>query len=121
MFDTQVKKIEEQKKLALALVAELAQLPKSQKYSVPKIKFIDDIHIEEYLYKAAPNWDASGLTRDATWWGVQDHSFAETYKAWFEWYWKQLPKEISVKLITNKKEEGVEFEGKQESRRQVKY
>ncbi len=121
MFERDAKKIDEQKKLALNLVQELAQLPKSQKYSVPKIKFIDDIQLEDYLYKNADKWDASGLSRDKTWWGVQDHAFAETYKVWFEWYWKRLPKEIAVKLITNKKEEDVEFEGKQESRRQIKY
>lgn len=107
--------------IAKSLLPELALLPKSQGYSIPKVKFIDEVQMLEYIYKKTEDWDKSALDRDKTWWGVQDSSLVKNLNEWLTWYWKRCDKTIQTKIITNEKEEGHSFEGQQNSRRQMKY
>lgn len=113
--------LKEKKLLVDQAIAELRFLPKSKGYSVPKIRFIDEFSLNDTLYRRSDDYDKSGLEVDATWWGFQDHTFIEHYQEWFDWYASRLDPKISIKLITNTKEERVTFKGKDASRRQVKY
>ncbi len=107
--------------LAKSLVPELSLLPKSQSYSVPKVRFIEESQMLEYIYKKSDDWDKSALGRDATWWGVQDSSLVRQLNEWLTWYWKRSDPMIQTKIITNEKEEGHSFEGQANFRRQMKY
>ena len=79
----------------------IASIPESKTYSVPKIRFIDENDIKEYLYEAVPRWNESILASDPTWWGFQDHTFVEFFEEWIHWYWKDAPQEIDLKLFSN--------------------
>lgn len=120
--DIEKKKIDinEQLKIAQSLISDLDALPRSQKYSVPRVRFIDDIRFDDFIYKQAPSWDKSGLERDATWWGFQDNALLIHYPDWLEWYWKQVDPKIKNKMITNKEDADLTFEGKEKEQRLMK-
>ena len=59
-------------------IGELNALAKSNRYSVPRIIFIDEDEIEKYLYSETEKWHQSIVERgDGIWRGFQDHTFAE--------------------------------------------
>lgn len=99
-------KVELEQKLSSvqSLISELVLVPRSKNYSIPKVKFIDEANFEDFMYKQAPVWNKSGLERDATWWGFQDHSLLEKYPEWFKWYFNFSAGKIKSKLITNLEE-----------------
>lgn len=107
--------------LAGSLVEELNLLPKSQGYSIPKVQFIDDVHFLEYAFKKSDEWDKSALSRDATWWGIQDSTLVENMNDWLVWYWKRADKKIRTKIVTNEQEEGYSFKGQENPRRGMRY
>lgn len=96
--------LEEKLKTVESLIGELSLVPKSKNYSVPKVKFIDEAHFEQFMYERAPIWNKSGLTSDGTWWGFQDHSLLDQYPAWFKWYFEFSAGKIKSNLITNQEE-----------------
>lgn len=98
--------IEEQIKTAEKLVEDLGLIPRSKNYSVPKVRFIDDVNCESFLYKQAEIWNQSGMLQDGTWWGIQDHSFIDAYPVWLKWYFEMSSGKVQSKLITNVEEEG---------------
>lgn len=96
--------IEEKIKTAESLISELALVPRSKNYSIPKVKFIDEAHFLDFMMKESPIWNKSGLQSDATWWGFQDHSLLDQYPEWFKWYFEFSAGKINSKLITNVEE-----------------
>lgn len=86
------------------LQAELQTIPESKSYSVPKIRFVDEVDIGEYLDEALPRWHESMQKVHTTWWGFQDHSFAEKFEKWIDYSWKVAPEGIDLKLLTNDSE-----------------
>lgn len=99
----------------------LKNIPESTSYSVPKIRFIDETDVEDYLYEATPRWIESLITNDPTWWGFQDHTFAEKYHAWIDWYWKQAPETLNLKMFTNDSEIEKSMSDKGYTRREVRF
>jgi len=71
---------------------------------VPKITFIEgEDEVLKFLYKQLPLWIDSLEQSDLTVWGFQDHTFVEhkPYLEWIKHQWKESPKDIEVKLISN--------------------
>ena len=99
----------------------IKNIPESKTYSVPKIRFIDEADMKDYLYEATPKWNESLLATDTTWWGFQDHTFVEKFEDWIVWFWKNAPKEIDLKLFSNKKEVEENMVGKNIERRVIRY
>ncbi len=89
------------KELARQISIELTALPKRISYSVPRIKFVEEANLTDYLYKAYPIWAESGLQGDNTWWGYHDSSFTEEYESWIDWSWKVGSPELKVRFLTN--------------------
>lgn len=98
----------------------LKSVPESKTYSVPKIRFVDEVDLEKYLYEATPRWCESMKQVDTTWWGFQDHTFVEKYENWIDWFWKQAPKEIDLKLFSNKSEIEEKMKVKEINKRQIR-
>lgn len=96
--------LEEKLKTAQSLVGELALVPRSKNYSIPKVRFIDEAHFLDFMMKESVVWNKSGLAGDATWWGFQDHSLLDHYPEWFKWYFEYSAGKIKSKLITNVEE-----------------
>ncbi|MEJ0001684.1 MAG: helix-turn-helix domain-containing protein [bacterium] len=113
----------EKKQSIEQLITELASLPKNKSYSVPKIRFIDESLLADFLHKQLPTWIESAKSTDKNWWGFQDTSFIDEYPEWFKYHWQIFPNDYGTRLFTNKKpseEKFAEHVG-DEDRRQVKY
>ncbi|MEK7118633.1 MAG: helix-turn-helix domain-containing protein [Patescibacteria group bacterium] len=102
MFEKEEKKIGDKKKAARELAKELSKLSSEKQYSVPRIKFVEEADLSDYLYKQYPTWLASQLLRDNTWWGYQDNSFTKEYGGWIDWCWRQPGGETTlVRFFSN--------------------
>ena len=114
----------EKKRVAKEAIEELQSLPKSKSYSVPKMRFIDEYNVRDFLYKQTPVWEESMKREgETTWWGFQDHTFVEhkEFREWIEWYWKRAPKEYDLKLISNDSEIEEKMKSKNIERRIIKF
>lgn len=99
-------KLMEKKDLVAKAIVELSSLAKYTKYSVPKIVYIAEDDIENYLYKQTPAWNESLMKYGGCWWGFQDASFVKYFEKWIDWYWQTgSPKEMQLQLLSNKSAE----------------
>lgn len=123
LYKTEEELLKNKKILVENAIQELSALPKSKKYSVPKIRFIDESHLNDFLYKRLPVWIDSAKTGDKNWWGFQDSSFIEEYPDWFQYHWEVFPNDYGTRLFTNQKSSEEEFARhiNNNERRQVKY
>ncbi len=121
IIEIEKEKTEQKIENILELQEILKSIPQSKTYSVPKIRFIDEVDLEKYLYEASPRWIENQMQADKTWWGFQDHTFVEKYEDWIDWFWKKAPKEINLKLFSNKSEIEEKMKGKEITRRQIKF
>ena len=101
MFAKEETVLKEKRVLAQAVAKELAALPSGKSYSVPRIKFIEEADLTDYLYKQYELWGASGAERDNIWWGYIDSSFTKEYKEWIHWTWKHGPQGQKVNFFAN--------------------
>lgn len=116
--------ISEKKRAVKELIGELENLPRSKSYSVPKIRFVDEYNIKDFLYKQAPIWDKSMIqTKNTTWWGFQDHTLVENKDCieWIDWYWAHAPKEIDLKVISNDSDIEKQMQKKNLERRMIRF
>lgn len=103
-------------------VEELGKYTKNTKYSIPKIQFVYEEDVEDFLYKQSPVWSKSMEERDNTWWGFNDTSTIELHQKWIDWYWKNIaPKDFQVKLLTNQSQVEKEMDELGYDRRIIKF
>lgn len=123
LYEKEEAELENKKKDIEHAIRELSSVPKSKKYSVPKIKFVEEYQLEEFLYKRLPVW-TENIKGEDYWWGFQDVSVLEEYPEWSKFFWEKLPENIGIKIITNKKAIEKRMSGvlsEFSSRRQIKY
>lgn len=114
------KDLEEKKNIIQNAIQELQSITKSTQYTIPKIVFIAEDELNDYLYKQTPVWDKSILQYDGTWWGFQDHSFVQFYEAWIDWYWQTgSNSKTLLKLLSNEVAE--QIKKKKYERRQIRF
>jgi sugar-specific transcriptional regulator TrmB len=102
LFIQEEKELQEKKIIAEKMARELAKLPQSLSYSVPKIRFIEESDLSEFLYGQHDTWMESGHTVDATWWGYHDSSVTRSYGDWIKWSWKRtVSKDTKVRFFSN--------------------
>lgn len=102
ILEKEEKQIAEKKKVAQKLARELSVLRSEKHYSVPRIRFIEEADIEDYLYEAYPRWAGSVALIDNVWRGFQDDSFTSRYEKWIEWTWRQpTQKTLGVEFFSN--------------------
>lgn len=114
----------EKRKIARALAGELASLPKAKSYSVPKMRFIDEYSLKDFLYQQTPVWQESMIkSGNPTCWGFQDHTFVENkdYRDWIDWYWNMAPEIIDLKLISNDSEIEEKMKAMKYKKREIKF
>lgn len=103
------------------VISELEKLAIPAELPIPKITFIQEEDLENYLYKRRSFWDESVLKYDRTWWGFQDHTLVEQYEKWINDYWTTASEDLTVKLLTNQSQiETKMSELKKYSKRNVK-
>ena len=116
------RELENKKILITQAVTELQNFTKNTKYSIPKITFIYEEDLENFLYKQTPEWSRSVLSYDGSWWGFQDPSFPHAYKKWIDWFWKEsAPKDLTLKLLTSQSKLEDEIAEKNYSGRFIKF
>ncbi len=114
--------LEEKRHLLQNSLSELEKLAKSSQYSIPKIVFIEEEGIRDYLYKQTPTWNKSLTEVDPTWWGFQDTTLVEHYEDWIDWYWQEAnPENINLKLLSSQTDIETAMEAKHYARRQIKF
>src|SRR5690606_13521031 len=77
---------------------------RSNTYSVPKITFVENKRVEEFLYEQSDRWIASMRQHDGMFSGFQDHSLAEHYQDWVKWLWERMPNDANYHLLSNQAE-----------------
>lgn len=120
-IDAEKKRSQERQALLERLSEKVSQTQAETSYPVPRIKFIEEGKLEQYLYKTILIWWGNmQQTNERTWWGFQDASFAKHFAKWIDWQWEQAPETIDLKLLTNFSKTERELTGKY-SRRNVKF
>lgn len=115
------KKIESKKALVLKAIEELRGFSGNARYSLPKLRFIAEEELENFLYKQADKWDESLLKTESCWYGFQDHTYAEFYSNNIDWYWSRADKDIQLRLITNESNIEKVMQKRNYDKRQIKF
>jgi DNA-binding MarR family transcriptional regulator len=123
LIQKEEKQLAEKKQLLDQMILELQTFTKDAQYPIPKITFIQEDSLEDYLYKRSDEWHKSIMKHDGILWGFQDHTFADTYEKWINWEWQVGgPKNLHLKLFSNRSD--IEEKNKTKifaDRRQIKY
>ncbi len=77
IYAQEAAQLERRRVAAERLAAELVNIPRKAGYSVPRIKFIEERDLSDYLYAEYRSWSDRALKIDNTWWCFQDHSLTE--------------------------------------------
>ena len=114
----EIEKVLENDRLQLAakertlrkFASELSRATAEDSYPVPEIRFVEQDKMSQFLIAQSPKWDRSMLASDCTYWGYFDPSYLEVFPGVMERYWKQAPKEITLKMLSDAS--GAELEKK---------
>ena len=120
LLDGEKNKLKEKENLIKTAIAELSPLTARVTYSIPKIRFIEEGDVRDYLYKQIVTWNDSAKIIDGIWWGFQDHTFAEVFKEWINHIWKNVHPDGHVKLLSNQSNIEKLLKGKYKGR-EIKY
>ena len=122
LIQKEERSLSHKKELIKQAVAELQTLTKNTKYSIPKITFVYEEDLENFLYTQTPEWNRSIKEADNTWWGFQDPSFVKHYQKWIDWYWqKAVPDGVSLKLLSSQAAVEKEMATRGYDRRMLKF
>ena len=123
LYKSQEQELEQKKTAIEQAILELQALPKSKQYSVPKIRFIDEPQLADFLIKQLPIWiESARKIEDKNWWGFQDVTLLETYKEWVAYHWEIFPEDFGLRVFTNNKPTEKDIANKlSDERRQTKY
>ena len=122
MVEREKRTIERKGSVAEEAVAELASIPTGVQYAVPRMRFIEEEGVEDMLYRQTPIWNQSMLrSKETTLWGFQDDTFVTHYADWIDWYWREAPAEIDLKLLSNESKVEEVMEEKQYVRRHIRF
>ncbi len=116
------RELKEKKDLIGNAITELEAITTNTGFSIPKITFVYEEDLENYLYEQTPKWNDSVLRYDGAWWGFQDHTFVQNYQEWVDWFWnKSAPEGVLLKMLTNKSDVEKRMSVKGYARRMVKF
>lgn len=114
--------IEEKRYQLQNILGELEKLAKTTQYSIPKIVFIEEEGVRDYLYKQTKIWNRSLQAVAPTWWGFQDPSLVAHYQDWIDWYWTEAnPEDVDLKLLTSQADIEEIMKKRAYTRRQLKF
>lgn len=111
--------IQKKEDLIQESMEEMALLESGKKYSVPKIKFLENEEMEDYLYSQMNIWSKSAKKVDGACWGFQDSSFPGKFEKWIEWADEKYGLEIN--LFSNDSEVEKKMKEKNMPRRNISF
>lgn len=102
-----------QEELVNTAIQELMMLTSEKTYPVPKLRFIEEGELSDYLFQNAGKWNKSVLKKDGIWHGFQDHTFVENYEDWIDWTVRKFHgAQYEVRLFSNISKIEERLEGK---------
>jgi sugar-specific transcriptional regulator TrmB len=84
------RELKEKEELIKNAVGELNLIATDKSYPVPKIRLIEEDHLEKYLFDNTVKWQEAVIASDGVWWGYQDQNFAEIFEKWIYSTWKTI-------------------------------
>jgi sugar-specific transcriptional regulator TrmB len=94
-------------------IEELGLIQSGESYPVPRLRFVEENELRDYLFQSAMKWNESVISKDGVWYGFQDHSFVENYEDWIDWTVKKFKgMKYEVKLFSNASKIEEKLEGK---------
>lgn len=107
IIERPMRELEEKTEFINKAIEELSLIKSANEYPVPRMMFVEERNIKDFLYGNIEKWVKSIKEADNVWWGTQDATFLEYYGDFNDWYWKQsdLRKGIKMRLIGNETEE----------------
>ena len=88
--------------LAKRAASELDKLVPQKLRAEPRLRYIEEAHITDFLYLRAEKWMNSVKEYDNTVWGFESDKFESDYPDWIEWYWtKPASKGIKLHLFSD--------------------
>lgn len=83
-------------------VQELEKLVPSKRTTEPRLTYIEEQEILDFLFKRTEKWNASVLKYDGVVWGFESASFESDYQDYIKWFWTEPSSEpIRVKLFSD--------------------
>lgn len=101
VVEQEEKQLETKKRVIEEIGKSLDEMQKNKNYSVPKMRFVDEKHMRDFLFTEGEKWLTSHDPERKHWWGFQDHSFAEHYEDWIDWTWKMMDSDARVHIFSN--------------------
>ena len=104
IIDKPKRELSEKETLVKKAISQLSLITAEKEYPVPKIQFVEEDKLEDFLYENTSKWNNELLKVDAIWWGFQDHSLVEHYENWVLWFWKQKEyrdSKVKTRLLSN--------------------
>jgi len=81
---------------------ELSRATAEEDYPVPQVRFVEERKLEQFQLSEISHWHESAMKRDKTWWGFQDHTWVDTFGHLIPSYWKNAPKDLQLKFLSNR-------------------
>lgn len=123
LISRQERELAEKKSLVNDAMKQLESVPKSKRYSVPKVKFYNERELKDALYSQLPIWAESAIViKEPSWWGFQDVSLVQEFPDWIIEHYGIIPDSVSTHMFTNAKPAESDIHKKvSDPRRVVKY
>ncbi|EKE15998.1 MAG: hypothetical protein ACD_11C00057G0023 [uncultured bacterium] len=119
LFHKEQEKLREKNKIVLRLAEELERMPRSKTYCVPKVRFVQEEEVEEFLFSNISKWDENSKLIDHICWGFQDRSFAEVYQKWIVWSSERYG--VKLRLLSNRSDIEIKLKEKYFAQRDFKF
>lgn len=97
-----IRELQEKESVIKKAIDELSLITPDEKYPVPKIRFVEEGNLENFLFENILKWQKSVIETDKAWWGTQDFTFLEHFRKFNDWYWGQpFSQNVKMNLMSN--------------------
>lgn len=108
-----IRELREKESLIKQAMDELSLITARKEYPTPKIRFVEENDLRNFLYENMEKWQTSVRACDKVWWGTQDYTFLEEYGEFVDWYWEQpFAKDVNMYQIGNESKAEKEMQQK---------
>lgn len=94
--------LERKIEVAKRAAQELSLLVPGKRTSEPRLTYIAEQEITDFLFKRTEKWNGSALKYDNTLWGFESAQFEADYHTYIEWFWKEeTSRNIRIRLFSD--------------------